>query len=1243
MLGELETLAHRLLEPGDGALSRPAEPEDPAIGRLARLTRAALGVAAVAVTLRRGSQIVVKAARGAPQPPAGGYPLDTLVYELNQSQVLRDLQDSPVASGMGAVRFYAGAPARAANGSVVAVISALDTDARPDWGDAETALLEDAAAGLESQLALRSDVLYVSSALRESEERYRKLYDNLPIGVYRAMPKGRVLMANRAFIRMLGYGGLAEMLSEPEGLRFREEGDAAFLARLEAAGEIKGAEAVWRTRTGEPLRVRETVRPFRGPGGAIRFLEGTVEDISEACRVNEALRATEARFQAFMEHNPCAALIKDPQGRRVYVNRTLLENRGGGRERWLNTTDAETYPPELAARLRANDERVLAENCVMEFVDRLPNAAGEPRDVLSIKFPFTSGAGEKLLGAILVDMTENLQTVDALRTSQDRLQLAYSATGISLFDWDVFTGDLTLSESSSQVFGIEVSGRWHFDAWAALIHPEDWEKVSREVQRMLASGERHSVEYRVALPDGSLRWVTSMASVVERSKAGNPLRVSGINMDSTARRQAEEAMRAGEERFRVAAELTSDMISEWDVETGELELYGVLDPRFGLERGRLRMSLPRLVAMIDRQDRLRVVRSLRRALREGGRHEEEFRVTLTDGSVARVHHRGMALLGLDGKPRKYVGASADITQRKRIGEEVARLAAMVQSSGDAIIGLSLDGRIQSWNRGAEGTLLYPARAVLGWNWAVIAPETRRIEFQRILDTVRGGGVITAAETSMLRSDGSEVAVSLSVSPVHSDSGRFIGISAIARDITDIKRAADQLSYQAEHDLLTNLPNRRRVAAQLELAIARARQKEHMVALVYIDLDGFKLINDTFGHAVGDGLLREVGQRLETQLRHCDMLARMGGDEFMLLLEDVRDPQAPYGVAQRALESLEKPFTVAGRQLFVGASIGVSLFPLHARDAAALQKTADAAMYEAKRSGKGRIRYYTPDIGRALRERLELGNDLRLAVERGELRLVYQPQFCLARRRMTGVEALLRWEHSRLGMVPPTKFVPIAEETGLILPIGEWVIAEACRAIRRWSAKGISNLRAAVNVSAIQFMGPAFVDKVRETMRSEGVSPSQLELELTESVVFANFDEAAAKMRQLRELGVRLAMDDFGTGFSSLSYLQRLPIDALKIDRSFVTGIGLGTGAERLIQAIVALSHGMGLRVVIEGLETEEQTRVATDAGCDEGQGFLLGRPKPGDYWIGKARRCDHGSACKNPNNCFHCAPTPAKP
>ncbi|HSN68645.1 MAG TPA: EAL domain-containing protein, partial [Thermoanaerobaculia bacterium] len=436
------------------------------------------------------------------------------------------------------------------------------------------------------------------------------------------------------------------------------------------------------------------------------------------------------------------------------------------------------------------------------------------------------------------------------------------------------------------------------------------------------------------------------------------------------------------------------------------------------------------------------------------------------------------------------------------------------------------------------------------------------------------------------------------------------------DISDRKEAERQIEYQAYHDALTDLPNRMLFLDRLSVAIAHAQRFGGHVAVMFLDLDHFKFINDTLGHTVGDLLLRAVAGRLAESLRGEDTVARIGGDEFTILLARVPTPSDATTVAQKILESVARPFRIEGQELFATTSIGIALYPSDGADAETLLKNADSAMYRAKELGRNNFQLCTPGMNARALERLNLENRLRRAVERRELTLHYQPQVSLTTGSIVGAEALLRWRDPELGIVYPGDFIALAEESRLIFPIGEFVLREACRQLRRLRSSGHPDLKIAINLSARQFQQRELVAQLRRMLEESRLEPGAIDVEITEGVAMLNTDWTIDVLASLRELGVGIALDDFGTGHSSLNYLRRFPIDCLKIDQSFVRDLGRQSSDRAIVTAIVAMAKGLNLRVVAEGVETEEQKRFLLEKGCDVIQGFLISPAVSADELLG---------------------------
>jgi diguanylate cyclase (GGDEF)-like protein/PAS domain S-box-containing protein len=561
-----------------------------------------------------------------------------------------------------------------------------------------------------------------------------------------------------------------------------------------------------------------------------------------------------------------------------------------------------------------------------------------------------------------------------------------------------------------------------------------------------------------------------------------------------------------------------------------------------------------------------------------------------------------------------IGVSADITERKHAQEALRRLSAIIDSSGDAIVGKTIDGTIISWNRGAENLYGYSADEVIGHDAGMLAPDAFKDELADVLRRVALGETVERLETTRRHKEGALIDISFAVSPVYDQAGAVVGCLAITRDITARAEAQRALQHQAVHDALTGLPNRVLLADRLTQALSRARRQHQRVAVLFLDLDGFKHVNDGLGHLAGDELLVEVARRLAGCVRSDDTLARFGGDEFAIVCE-VASTEVATRFGNRLLKALQPPFPLRGMDMFVSASIGLVVADPDAEPDELLQD-ADVAMYRAKERGRSRMELFDDELRDRASLTLQSSTALRGALERGELRVFYQPILNLDDNRPLAVEALLRWQHPERGLVSPDEFIPLAEDTGMIVPIGRWVLQQALRDRAGWEAElpEQAPIRLAVNLSARQLSEPALVDDITATLRDHGTDPSSLILEVTESVLMQD-PGSLLTLNTIHDLGIALHVDDFGTGYSSLAYLKTLPVDALKIDRAFVDGIATNADDRAIVTAVLALARALTLEVVAEGVETPKQLSILRELGCDFAQGFLFARPLPYDEFL----------------------------
>jgi diguanylate cyclase (GGDEF)-like protein/PAS domain S-box-containing protein len=597
---------------------------------------------------------------------------------------------------------------------------------------------------------------------------------------------------------------------------------------------------------------------------------------------------------------------------------------------------------------------------------------------------------------------------------------------------------------------------------------------------------------------------------------------------------------------------------------------------------------------------------------EQGIQRFEWVHTRADGSEFTAEVT-LSKIDLGGRPAIYC-AWRDISERKLAEESLRVYARIFEYSGEAILITDSSNRIVSVNQTFTRLTGYTLDEVTGKNPSLLsAGHTRAETYQAMWQGLNQHG-FWQGELWDRRKDGSEYPKWVSISAIRDDRQELTHYISSFTDITESKAAEDRINYLAHYDVLTHLCNRYSLESRLAQSLLEAKRESRLLAVMFIDLDRFKVINDALGHHIGDLLLVEVARRLSESIRESDIVARLGGDEFVVVLTSLHDEADAALVATKILDLLGTPYTIEGKLLHSTPSIGISVFPTNGDDADTLMKNADTAMYQAKQRGRNNFQFLSQEMTLMATERMELERDLHEALRTGQFELHYQPQISTIDDSTHGVEALIRWRHPQRGLISPLKFIPIAEETGVIEEIGLWVLEEACRQLAAWRDDGIHGLRMAVNLSAHQLRSPGLVDAVRKVMQKFALKDGDLELEVTESTAMADPERAIDQLNGLRDLGVELAIDDFGTGYSSLAYLKLLPIHTLKLDRTFVRDIETDANDASISVATIALAHSLGLKVVAEGIETEGQSRFLRDHGCDLLQGYLYGRPEPGAIW-----------------------------
>jgi len=669
-------------------------------------------------------------------------------------------------------------------------------------------------------------------------------------------------------------------------------------------------------------------------------------------------------------------------------------------------------------------------------------------------------------------------------------------------------------------------------------------------------------------------------------------------------------LRDREDRLRLALWGSGDEFWDWDVHSGHLYRIGA-DQLIG---GQHEESLPQdswKNQALHPDDLPQVEKRAYDHLAGRTDHfESEHRIRNAQGGWTWVLSRGKVVdRDKNGRALRICGTAHNVTEARQADRERRIASEVIDSMNEAVSVTDLDFRFVSVNRAFMRMTGYTEAECLGQPAQMLNSAKYSSDVFRTMREEFARNGHWRGELWQRRRDGEDFLAWIEVSQVRDDAGQITNYVGVMNDITDRKRAEQELRYLANYDTLTGLPNRTLLGERLAHAVIRARRTSRKVAVLFLDLDRFKHVNDSMGHAAGDRVLKAVGERLCEKVRESATVARLGGDEFTVVLEDVQHADQVQRIASDLLDVFTTPLTLdSGQEVIISPSIGISLYPDHAQVPTDLLKFADTAMYQAKEQGRNMYQMYTPEMDAITRQRANMLAGLRLAMERGELSMVFQPMLALDEGRITGVEALLRWNSAEFGAVPPSVFIPLAEEAGLIERIGEFVLHRACVQLRQWQDQGLSGITMSVNLSALQLLRDELTQRLCEILAEVQIEPQHLELELTESVLMANPERAIHTLDRLHAIGVAIAIDDFGTGYSSLSYLKRLPIDRLKIDRSFVGDITTDPDDEAITKTIITMAHSLGLDVVAEGVETLEQLEYLHEQGCDEIQGHWLSIP-----------------------------------
>lgn len=1034
---------------------------------------------------------------------------------------------------------------------------------------------------------------------------------------------------------------------------------------LEAAPDTSSSDTIQIRRNGE-LRLFTVARSLVGtesdPAGYVWVLR----DVTEAHQALNTLEETRRRYQDIFEGSGVGLCVLDLSALLAFIQHRQLRSIDA-----LNTWLAQSpeNEVEIKRRIRVTEANAMAIRLLggesleglNDMVSRVPmvpesaryqiiaalimearfvetevrfhNPPGERHVWMAMRLP----EDQKDYRAVTVSLNDitGRKNIELSLIDRERFWsgIAYAVPD-TLYVLDLHTQRHLFSNGKLgrllgyEAFSLVEAGQ---SGWDRLLHPEDrplYESL-RARQQSLEPDQLLQCQVRLAHNDGTWRWFDVREQALAHDDDGRPSRLIGIAKDITDQIEASESLRSSEQRYRLLAESISDVIFCSDALLRLNYISPSVDDMLGytpdelLESGvsaiianpQQMVGLTTLMARV--QSGLKDPAELVRLREEVSTQHMVVDCLRSDGRKIPVEVRIVLMWDDSGNFQGLLGVGRDISRQRRAEKDMRMAATVFEHSTAAILVTDPAGYIVQINRAFSRITGYQTKEILDQSPSMLTADRQQANHLRYIIGQLDISGSWEGEVWLKRRNGETYPAWVGITAVQDEEGDLVSYVCFFSDIGERKASEQRIHRLAYYDALTQLPNRTLFQDRLHTALQNAGRNGGWVVLMFLDLDRFKPINDSLGHAAGDRMLKDVAQRLSGCVDQEDTVARMGGDEFTLLLRAAENREnaltRAIHVAERILTSLSRAFVLEGREFFVSASIGIALSPQDGNELSQLMKNADTAMYHAKEMGKNNFQFYQADMNARALERLELESDLRHALDNGQFQLYYQPQLSGDGRRLTGVEALLRWQHPSRGFVSPAEFVPVLEELGLVVQVGDWALAEACTQLKTWHGRKVRVPKVSVNLSARQFGDGHLSSRIARILETSGLPPSCLELELTESILMHDIGETLALLDGLKQLGLCIAVDDFGTGYSSLNYLKQFPIDVLKIDRTFVDGLPDGEQDAQIARAIIAMAHSLNLTVIAEGVETQAQLDFLREHGCDEVQGFLFGKPMPADH------------------------------
>jgi diguanylate cyclase (GGDEF)-like protein/PAS domain S-box-containing protein len=1018
-------------------------------------------------------------------------------------------------------------------------------------------------------------------------------------------------------------GRRVDEVLDPEAMQVvRPEIEAAF------RGEKRTYERLARMSDGAQRWVRVHLLPDFGADGAVKGLYSLMLDVDRDHRLMAALEQQQAQMRLYTDNIPDAVAYLNRERRILFANRHFAAQRGITPEEVIGKTTTEIMGPEIAAWIASRTQKVFdeGETVTYERTATLPGAGLRHLHVKAV--PDLDEAGRaRGMYVVAHDITEVKEAEAQLAEREKDLRffaenIPEAIVYVDLERGCTFVNNVFLATRGfTREFAL---GKFPPEVYP----PEVMETLQPHIDRAIA-GEETAYERQLPTGPQAGRWIRVRIS----PRRGDDGKVVGYYVVSTDINEIKRAQAEVEDKERQLRQVI-DSVPTPMCYVDAAERYQYVNNAFLDYVGKPASEVigEHVRDFLD-DERWAVLEPKIERLRHGEPNSSERLLRFADGRERWMIVR-LAPRFVEGRYMGYFATTSDVHEQKLVEQELRRTNTILSAHFDntplAVIEWDTDLRIVRWSGQAASIFGWSAPEVLGKRqdgWRHAYEEDTEAAARMIRELVDGRSRHATSLHRNYRKDGSVIWVEWHHSALRDESGRLVSILSLAQDVSSRIQAEERLQYMATHDGLTALLNDR-----LEAALARAHRARRHVGVMFLDLDHFKDVNDTLGHRVGDLLLKEVARRIRGTLRQSDVLARISGDEFVVVLEDLPDEGAPERVAHKILDEVRRPFNVEGHEIHVSGSLGLALYPDDGKDAETLLKNADAAMYHAKELGRNGFRTFSSELGERRSHRMRVEKALRRALKADELQLHFQPILDIATGTVTRAEALLRWQDPERGLVMPAGFIPLAEESGLGHAVGHWVLEAACKQARAWRDGEVGDVAICVNLSASQLRDAALVSDLKKLLARTGCAPDWLEFEITETSMVRDVEGASLVLAKLRALGVRIAIDDFGTGFSSLSHLRHLPVDVLKVDRSFVADIeGRGTPARRgdtaggsaIVSAVVGLARGLGLGVVAEGVEKQSQLDFLRELGCSHCQGYLLCPPLPADEferWVVARRK-----------------------